>query len=94
MSIQCDECGGTGSFDCEECENGYVECDHSGVGMPIKDCTECDDDGQIECAYCNEGEITCDQCDGAGIIEGEEDDDAEAPNQGLSGETQGVRSEV
>lgn len=62
----CDSCGGRGTFECEECDDGCqdcYECDGRGDFM----CDDCDGDGENECSDCDgNGEIECSSCDGNG----------------------------
>ncbi len=56
---------------CENCENGRVDCDSCG-GEGNVDCYDCGGSGSIICSDCDgEGEIDCPDCDGSGDIDDE-----------------------
>ncbi len=71
----CDCCGGSGSFPCEECDNGRVGCDCDEGKVDCPDCDgsgkEPDDDGEpINCRECDgTGKVDCSECEGSGYFD-------------------------
>ena len=78
--VNCDNCSGDGSFDCEYCSNGMEDCgDCNGTGHnpdydaddedSSESCEICDGDGRVECSECKgESSFQCDDCDGRGEL--------------------------
>lgn len=66
----CDECGGSGEVDCENCNSGNVECptcDGSGEDEEGDECDDCFGVGEVMCDLCDGvGSFDCDECDGKG----------------------------
>lgn len=65
--------------DCDECENGKLECTEC-YGSGLIECEECEEkdgelickecqSGYIQCVYCNDGYVLCEECDGTNIEE-------------------------
>lgn len=73
---RCDECRGTGDSDCDECEEGYVEC-HTCKGLgevpgPLgisAECPKCEAFKKVRCPECDGEEVVdCAGCEGEGRV--------------------------
>ena len=85
-NVECWECDGRGSFRCQNCDDGVIECGTCG-GLHEMDCPGCDGSGEDEeggecsdcsgtgthtCEECGGEDIECGDCGGEGRIECEE----------------------
>jgi len=60
----CGHCDGQGNVDCDDCDDGKMECSECHGGGD-ETCEECDGSGEIE----NDGEtLTCSECGGEGVV--------------------------
>lgn len=88
----CDNCNGRGSYECQECSGGEVECyrcdgskeEECGEceGSGVENCSKCDGEGEVSCKNCDgNGELDCEKCDGDGTNE-EGDECSECEGKG------------
>jgi hypothetical protein len=82
-NVECPECYGRGSFSCQNCDDGTIECGTCG-GAHEMDCQDCSGSGENEdgsecsgcsgtgihkCEECGGKDIVCDECGGEGRID-------------------------
>ena len=77
--MDCPHCVGGTVAQCEDCEEGYIDCDNCGGnwehnceecnGEGRWDCDDCDGEGQVECGHCDGGRNPCVDCEGSGGID-------------------------
>ena len=73
----CDTCYNNGVIECNDCEDGYIECKKCD-GEGSTECTNCEGSGNVDCKKCKgegckdcneDGYITCKKCGGDGGFE-------------------------